>query len=287
MKTEYKVGLFIILTALLILTGLGYMAHKKGFFQAEETFTLSSRTGDGLTIGMPLSLSGFKIGKISDLELNEQGIVLVKIQVPSQHAKWLRADSKFTLERPLIGSTKLVVVTTNIKSPLLTTKDIPSITEVNDINETIKRFQPVVEKVALIMDHIETITETLAGKKSLAEMAVSDKESVNAFYGALKNTKSITQRVDNLLKRTDEELYGKDGVKPAVVKVLKELVFNLQKMGKTLDNASKISTDVSDSTKDLKLLRSEIDEAVNSINNLVDEINKLVPFKSEPEIRLP
>ena len=87
MSTEFKVGLFIILTVLLVLTGLGYMAHQKGFFQAEQTYTLSSRTGDGLTVGMPLSLSGFKIGKISDMELNEQGIVLVKIRVPSQHAK--------------------------------------------------------------------------------------------------------------------------------------------------------------------------------------------------------
>jgi phospholipid/cholesterol/gamma-HCH transport system substrate-binding protein len=161
------------------------------------------------------------------------------------------------------------------------------VTEVNDINETIRRFQPVVEKVSLIMDHVETLTGTLAGKKSLVEMAVSDKESVNAFHGALKNAKSITQRVDNLLKRTDEELYGKDGIKPAVVKVLQELVINLQKMGKTLDNASKISADAADSTKDLKLLRSEIDEAVNAVNNLVDELNKLVPFKSDPKIRLP
>jgi hypothetical protein len=58
-------------------------------------------------------------------------------------------------------------------------------------------------------------------------------------------------------------------------------------MGKTLDNASKISADAADSTKDLKLLRSEIDEAVNAVNNLVDELNQLVPFKSEPKIRLP
>jgi phospholipid/cholesterol/gamma-HCH transport system substrate-binding protein len=310
-KTEFKVGLFIVLTVLLILAGLGYMAYKKGFFQAEETLTLSSRTGDGLTVGMPLNFSGFKIGKVYELELSEQGIVLVKIRVPSQHFKWLRSDSIFILERPLIGSTKLVVVTTNMNSALLSSKTIPSITEVNDINETIKKFEPVIakvtlivdhvekltgslktfepvmEKLDLIMDHVEKLTGSLAGKKSLIEMAVGDQESIDALYGALKNAKSITQQADGLLKKTDEELYGPAGVKPAVVKVLQELVIDLQKLGKTLDNTTKISADAADSTKDLKLLRGEIDETVNSVNNLVDDLNKLIPFKKEPTIRLP
>ncbi len=286
-KTEFKVGLFIILTVLLILGGLGYMAYKKGFFQTEQTFILSSSTGNGLTVGMPLHFSGFKIGKIDEMELNEHGIVLIKIRVPSQHFKWLRADSKFILERPLIGSTKLLVVTTNMNSPPLSPKAVPSVTEVNDINETIKKFEPVLEKVALIMNHVEKLTGSLASKKSLIEMAVGDRESIDALYGALKNTKSITQRADGLLKKTDEELYGQNGVKPAVVKVLQELVIDLRKLGNTLDNVTKISAETADSTKDLKALRSDIDGAVNSVNNLVDELNQLVPFKKEPKIKLP
>jgi phospholipid/cholesterol/gamma-HCH transport system substrate-binding protein len=286
-KTEFKVGLFIILTVLLILAGLGYMAYKKGVFQAEQTFTLSSRTGDGLTVGMPLNFSGFKIGRIADLELSEQGVVLVKIRVPSQHFKWLRADSKFILERPLIGSTKLLVVTENMNSPLLTPKSLPSVTEVNDINETIKQFEPVVEKVALTMDHLEKLTGTLAGTKSLIEMAVSDEASVKSLYEAMKNAKSITQRADNLLKKTDEELYGREGVKPVVVAALQELVKDLQKLGKTIDNITRISSDAADSTKDLKVLRDEIDATVYSVDSLVDQLNKLVPFKTEPKIKLP
>jgi phospholipid/cholesterol/gamma-HCH transport system substrate-binding protein len=286
-KTEFKVGLFIILTVMLVLTGLGFVAYKKGLFQAEQTLTLSSRTGDGLTVGMPLNFSGFKIGKIYDLELNAQGIVLIKIRVPSQHFKWLRSDSKFILERPLIGSTKLLVVTTDMNSAPLSPKNVPSVTEVNDINETIKKFEPVIERVALIMDHVEKLTGSLAGKKSLVEMAVGDKESVAVVHGTLKNIHSITQRADGLLKKTDEEFYGPDGIKPSVVKVLQELAVDLQKVGKTLDNMTKISANVSDSTQDLKLLRSEIDATVNSVNNLVDELNKIVPFKPEPRITLP
>ena len=42
LKTEWKVGLFIVLTVVLILAGFGYMVYKKGIFQPENTYTLSS-----------------------------------------------------------------------------------------------------------------------------------------------------------------------------------------------------------------------------------------------------
>jgi len=286
-KTEFKVGLFIILTIALILAGLGFMAYKKGLFQAEETITLSSKTGDGLTVGMSLNFSGFKIGKIHALELNEKGIVIVKIRVPSQHVKWLRSDSKFILERPLIGSTKLSVMTDNMNSEPLSPKTAPSITEVNDINETIKKFEPVLEQVTLILDHVEKLTGSLAGKKSFLEMALGDRESVDAVHGTLKSISAITRKTDGLIKKTEEELYGPNGVKPSVVKVLQETAESLQKTGKTLDNVIKISANAADATQDLKLLRSEIDATVNSINNLVNDLNHVVPFKPEPRIALP
>ena len=48
-----------------------------------------------------------------------------------------------------------------------------------------------------------------------------------------------------------------------------------------------MSSDAAESTKDLKLLRSEIDSTVNSLNRLINELDKKLPFKSEPKIKLP
>jgi phospholipid/cholesterol/gamma-HCH transport system substrate-binding protein len=308
LKTEWKVGLFIVLTVLLILAGLGYMAYKKGIFQPENTYTLSSRTGDGLSVGMPLYFSGFKIGKVVELELSDKGMVMIKITVPTQHAKWMRSDSKFVLEKPLIGSPKLSVTTTNMKSSLLSSNSIAILTEVNDINDAIQRIQPILEQVAMITDNIERLTGTLAdpegdmskilkhsreltgtlsAKKSILEMAVGDEKSVQAVHASLQNARNITDQMRQLLKKTDEELYGKDGIITLVIKILRELVTNLGKIGNTLDNVTQISSNTAEATKDLKLLRSEVDSTVNSLNRLINELDKKMPFKSEPKIKLP
>jgi len=44
---------------------------------------------------------------------------------------------------------------------------------------------------------------------------------------------------------------------------------------------------LADSTRDLKILRNDLDETVNAINGLVNDIDKLIPLKKEPQIKLP
>ena len=84
------------------------------------------------------------------------------------------------------------------------------------------------------------------------------------------------------------ERYGNDGVLPLVRNILKDIIAKLEKIDAAIDNVVKISTDTADSTKDLKLLRAEIDATVNSIGKLINEIDKKIPFKKEPEvIKLP
>jgi len=66
-RVEFKVGLFVVLTSLLIITSITYLAYSKGFFTKDYIYTLSSKTGEDLTEGPPVVFSGFKIGKVEAL----------------------------------------------------------------------------------------------------------------------------------------------------------------------------------------------------------------------------
>ena len=159
-------------------------------------------------------------------------------------------------------------------------KTIPEITIINDINETIKKGQPTLVKLDKIVTNIEKITANLAKKETLIEMAVGTPESAKSVDESLKKVKDI-------LVKTDEQLYGVDGTLPLIRKILKDIIVKLEKLNAALDNVVKISADASDSTKDLKLLRAEIDSTVNSIGKLVNDLDKILPSKKEPEIKLP
>lgn len=307
-KIELRVGIFISVTMLLMLSSVVYLLYSRGFFEAEYSFTLFSKSGEDLTEGMPIFFSGFKIGRIEKLELDDKGVVIVKIRVARRHVKWIRTNSVFSLNKPLIGSAKLIVTTENLNSPELTSHKMLEIVVIDDINETIKRIQPTLVKVDeavenieritanlanpegnvnKILSHSEKITATLASKDSLLEMALADKESVKSINESIKKTKDIIEKVDKIATKTDEEVYGTDGLLPLTRSILKDLLHKLEKMNTAIDNVIKISSDAADSTKDLKLLRAEIESTVISIGNLVNEIDKKIPFKKEPEIKLP
>ena len=297
-RVEFKVGLFVVLTSLLIITSITYLAYSKGFFTKDYIYTLSSKTGEDLTEGMPVVFSGFKIGKVEALELNDEGILLIRIRIPEQHVKWIRSDSKFSLYKPLIGSARLIVTTENLNSPPLPLKTVPEIVIVNDINDTIKRIQPTLDKIDKVVEHVEIITanladpqgdvnkilrnsekltKNLAEKDTLLEMAVGSKESVKAVNESLK-------KVRDILVKADDQMYGQDGVLPLVRTILKDVIVKLKTMNAAVDNVVKISADTAESTKDLKVLRAEIDTTVNSISNLVKEIDRKIPFKKQPEV---
>jgi len=314
-RIEFKVGLFITITSLLIMASIGYVAYKKGVFSKVYTYTLSSKTGENLTEGMPVAVWGFTIGRVSSLELNDQGTVLILVKIPERHIRMIRADSKFVLDKPLIGSPRILVKTTNLNGLPLSTLTIPELTESNDINEIIKRAQPIIDKADRIMANIEGITANLADSKgdvnrilrdaealvsrfskkdSLLEMAVGDPESVKSIHEALKKLRDITvkadgilQRVDAMAGKTDEELYGRDGVLPQFRNILRDLLTKLAKIDATFDNINKVSSEAADSTKDLKALRNELDETITIIGDLAGEIDRMIPFKTRPEIKLP
>ena len=314
-KIELKVGLFLIITSVMIAASIGYVAYKKDFFAQIHTYTLAAKSGEDLTEGMPVVFSGFKIGTVHALELSNDGSVLIRIKIPERHIKWIRTDSAFIVNKPLIGSARIVVVTDNLHSSILSSTQVPEVTNVSDINETIKQARPLLDKVNRIASNVEAITATvaapqgsvqkmlahteklmnnLAQKKSLVEMAIGNQESLDALYAAMKQTKDITAQVEAILRKadmmaakTDAMVYGDEGTLPTINKSLRDVLAKLQTLNITVDNINKISTDAAASTADLKGLREQIDATVFSLNELVKEIEQKIPFQKAPEIKLP
>ncbi|MCU0582016.1 MAG: hypothetical protein MUF26_06145, partial [Syntrophales bacterium] len=78
-----------------------------------------------------------------------------------------------------------------------------------------------------------------------------------------------------------------EGTLALVNNILKDILLKLDKLNTTVDNINQISTNASDSTKDLKLLRSEIDATVTAVKNLSRKIDGILSSGKEKEIQLP
>jgi len=137
------------------------------------------------------------------------------------------------------------------------------------------------------LENIQTMTGRLSGKYGLLSGALGDDEA-SKFVQTL-------QRLDTLLAKTDQRLYGKKGMvddaQAAVVElqgVLQDARGTLKKVDAVLVEAQAVGSNARVATEDLGALRGEVDASLRKVNRLVDEINRKWPFgQAKQEIKLP
>ncbi|MFC1839920.1 MlaD family protein [Thermodesulfobacteriota bacterium] len=318
-KIEFKVGIFIIVTTLLIIIAVGYVAYKKDIFTKEYTYTLRSDTGENITQGMPVLFLGFEIGKVSSIKLDEEeNAVLAVIKIPEKNKAVLRLSSKFILETPLLGSPRIKVETTRLEGELLTEEDQPKIFYRDNINELIESGQTIAGKAEKLIEslttaidnitketeelldfqknlnqsmvNIERLTAQYSEKESLAELITGRQESAANMHEFTSNLRDASVQINETLKKFDSiaekadgNIFGKEGVIP----LLKDILNSLNDLSVTVDNFNKISGEAALATEELPALRNKLDAAINEIRILINDLDQLIPFKDESGIELP
>lgn len=277
---EFKVGLFLIAVFITIVLSAGFIAYKKGMFEEYFYVNLSSKSGDGISRGMPVNFWGFEIGKVSKIRLNQNAEIMLQVEIPTKYSKWVNSSSDFTLEKPLIGSSKIVIRTQNLQARNLADDEIIKLKIVDGIDEIIAKVTPVVEQAEIITQNIEKITSDLASKESLIAMITGDKRSEKDLINIIKNLEYTTSSLNKMLTNIDGSIYGENGV----IADIKEVFLKLDEI---LINIEKITADTADTTDSLPQTKKEIDMAIKNANDLMIEIESKIPFKDKKEVKLP
>lgn len=312
---HFKVGLFVIAVLALALGFLFYVLHARGFFEQQQHLNLAAGSAEGITPGVPITFSGMPIGQVTGVTLNDDGGIVIQAEISADGAKWLRTDSGFTLDKPIVGGAKIKVSSANLDSPqlpdnstalLLTTdpgQEIPVLIEkVKTILANVEHVTRKDGELASTLANTQTITKRMTGKYGVLEGVLGSEENARPVANSLKNLESLTSRlnqvstkVDAMLVKTDRWLFAADGVseqtRQSLEKVhamLAEAQGSLKRVDALLKNAVDISANVKDGTQDLGKLRAEVDESVSKANDLLNDINRMWPFGSgDKQIKLP
>lgn len=310
-----KVGLFVIAVMALALGFLFYVLNARGFFEQQQHLNLAAGSAEGITPGVPITFSGMPIGQVTGVTLNDGGGIVIQAEVNADGARWLRTDSSFTLDKPIVGGAKIKVSSANLDSPqlpdnstvLLLTSDpsqeIPVLIDrVKTILANIDHITRQDGELASTLANTRTITTRMTGKYGVLEGVLGSEENARPVANSLKNLENLTTRlnqvsikVDNMLVKTDRWLFAADGVSEQsrqslaqVHAMLVDAQGSLKRVDALLKNAVDISANIKDGTQDLAKLRAEVDESVSKANDLLNDINRMWPFGSgDKQIKLP
>lgn len=311
---HFKVGLFAAASLLLMAAFLAYLLHARGVFEDTYRLKLAAVSADGLAPGVPLVFSGIEIGSVTSLGLNDDGGIVIVVELLERNARWLRQNSRFTLDKPIVGGARIRVETPDPKAPALppdstmlllvsdVSKEIPVLVErVKGILANVEHLTRKDGEVNATLANVQRLTGRMTGEYGMLEGVLGSPEKARVVTDALDKTRDLLGRLDGLALKmdgmaasADTWLFAGDGLavqtKGAMVQVramLDDAQASLKKADALMANAVGISADVKEGTRDVARLRAEIDEAVRRANALVNEVNKKWPFARDPEVNLP
>ncbi|XYJ12433.1 MlaD family protein [Telluria sp. B2] len=297
---ERKAMILLVVVAALIVAFILYVMYARGVFEPTQKLILETDNSEGVIPGMDMSFAGFPIGRVRLVDLAKDGKVNIVIDVSKEDAKWLRTSSVFTLERSVVGETRIRAFTGLLEDPPLpdgarrpvlrgdVTAEIPGlVATARSLLNNLESMTAEGSSISGSLENIQTVTGRLSGKYGLLGGALGDDEAAK-FVQTL-------QRVDALLAKTDQRLYGRKGMvedaQAAVVElqgVLQDARATLKRVDAVLVEAQAVGANARVATDDLGALRGEVDASLRKVNRLVDEVNRKWPFgRANQEIKLP
>jgi len=258
-----------------------------------------------VAIGMDLTFSGFPIGRVQRVALDEEGRARIEIEVPLKDAHWLRQTSVFTLERGLFGGATIRAHTGNLRDapldagavrPVLrgdTTEEVPRlVASLRSILDNVDSLTGPGGNLQASIADLRTVTERAAGKEGAAGAVLGD--NVKQLTATLERTSTLLASVNSLVTKTEQRVFAAGGVldetERAVAQandMLGDVREALKRADAILADAEKISGNAKAATTDLATLRAEVDADLRKISSLIDELNRKWPFERKTDIRLP
>ena len=299
-RVERKAILLLILISTLVLGFLLYVMYARGVFESTQQLVLISDDAEGVIVGMDLTFAGFPIGRVRRIELAPDGKARMVIDVPRKDAHWLRTSSIFTMERGMVGETHIRAFSGILTDPPLpansertvlrgdTSAEIPRlVATTRALLENLENMTGPESSINTSLGHLNTVTERLSGRYGMLTGVMGSEENAKKIIATLDRTNA-------LLAKTDQRIYGPngvmDGTQAAVTQlnaVLKEASVSLKKVDAVLAEAQAVGANVRVASTDLGALRAEVEISLRKVSQLVDEVNRKWPFARDTELKLP
>lgn len=316
---EFKAALLLMLMLVLVVGSALYVMYARGMFERTQRLVLISDDSEGVVVGMDMTFAGFSIGRVSRIELAEDGNVRILVDVPVKDAKWLRSSSVFTMEKALVGGTKIRAYSGMLSDPPLedgaerevlrgdAAAEIPKLmSAVRDLLDNLTAMTREDAPLSQTLANVQDVTGrlkgpqgglgVLMGNEADARQVTVTLERANAL---LSRVDGLAARVDSLVANADRQVFGQGApegqgalvpdLRAAVQQVsglLGEARGTLRQVDALLVEAQGIAANTRTATTDLDVLRAQVETSLRKVDSLVNDINRRWPFARETEIEL-
>ncbi|MFA3782877.1 MlaD family protein [Melioribacteraceae bacterium 4301-Me] len=240
LKVGYTVfiGLVIFFIFIIMVGTEGY------YFSKTYKLNLLVKNTGGLIEGSKVYLGGLKIGQIDKIEftsVNNQNLVLIRLNLLKKYSQQITVKSYATIETSgLLGDKLINISLGNPTEKALNEGDYLPVKESFSLDKLSDKIEPLIENIDKFTSNIASITDSLRNEKEGFVKLMLGKETTKSLEKILTNLNSFTTSINN-----------KNGT-----------------VGKLINN-DELYSNLSDLTTDLKSLTETINSGKGTVGKLV------------------
>ena len=276
---EIKTAVLVLLGILMFIIGFSYLKGNHVFI-SDRTFYAIYDDVEGISKGTPVTISGFNVGSIQNIEFfNDSEKLLVKFRVENK-INFSKNSIAQIYETGLIGGKALAVITkpgiVAKSGDTLSSAIAPGLTEL--VNDKLSPLQEKIESTFVSADSLLIAINNILDNQTQSNI----KNIFDNLSETVENVKFSTSKFENLLEENENKISNIINRIDITSSNLSNFSNSFADLEKTIENFSKTSDN-------LNLILSEIssgngtfnklifdDSIVNSLNSASENINLLL-----------
>jgi len=259
MNREIKIGIVSIVVIFILILGINYLKGTN-IFKNNFTFYALYQNIDGLQIGAPVSVSGYKVGSVTDIDMlttNNNLLVTVNIEkeliIPKESIlKIVNQDLMGTKGVNLIFSSN----SDNANSGDTLNSSLESSLQ-EEVNAQILPFKKKAEELIVSIDSVMMIVTAVLNKDARKDLSKSI-ESLGETFSLMS---SSMKKVDGIIDVNEEKISN-------IIFNMESILSNIEESNSSINSILSNMSLISDS-----LSNSNLTSLVNNFNTLMTQIN--------------
>ena len=260
MKREVKVGIVSIVVIFILILGINYLKGTN-IFKNNITFYALYQNIDGLQIGAPVTVSGFKVGSVTDIDMltesNNNLLVTINIE------KELVVPKEFILKivnQDLMGTKGVNLIFSSSSDNASSGDTLSSSLESSlqeEVNAQILPFKRKAEELIVSIDSVMMIVTAVLNKDARKDLSKSI-ESLGETFSLMS---SSMKKVDGIIDANEEKISN-------IIFNMESILSNIEESNSNVNSILSNMSLISDS-----LSNSNLTSLVNNLNTLMTQIN--------------
>jgi len=249
LSNEIKTAILVLSGILMFIVGFSYL-KSNNIFSSDRTFFAIYDDIEGVSVGTPVTVSGFNVGSIQDISFYQNTMdILVKFRVENK-VKFSKNSVAQIYETGLIGGKALAILPNN--GPLAQSGDTlrssvaPGLTEL--VNDKLSPLQEKIESTFVSADSFLKNINNVLDVNSQNQI----KESFSQLSDLVINLKESAENLNSIINSNEIKI--------------NDIVSNV-------DNFSSNFSSLSNSFSDVELIIGNLTKTSNNLNSIIDEIS--------------